>query len=76
MMLMTALLLSLPLPLCHLLMVFDSNGLDKDVDENDAFAGGSNAILVSKHITACVRSNGDVDECAVHVIASSIVSFV
>ena len=32
-------------------MLFDSNGLDRDEDENDAFGGGSTAKLVSKDST-------------------------
>ena len=68
MVLMSVLFLSLHLPLCHLYdCPFDGNELVKDKDENDAFAGGSIVTLVSK-VTACVRSNCNVDECVLLVV--------
>ena len=57
-------------------LLFDSNGLDIDKDENEGFACGSTVKLVSKQVTACARSTCDVDECSVLVFASSIASFV
>ena len=55
---------------------FDANELVEYEDENDAFAGGLIATLVSKVINACIGSNHDVDACVVVRGAYAIMSFV